>query len=125
DVDPAALADEVARIGPAEVLVPEGAEGEAIAATLAKETGLEATAVPAWTFAAEAAGKTLKDHFAVATLSGFSLDRDPPSLGAAGAALEYLRSTQMTALSHVTRVERYDPGTTVLLDRSTRRRLDL
>ena len=31
----------------------------------------------------------------------------------------------MTALSHVTRVERHDPGTLVLLDRSTRRRLDL
>ena len=40
-------------------------------------------------------------------------------------ALEYLRATQMTALAHVTRVERHDPGTTVLLDRATRRRLDL
>ena len=67
----------------------------------------------------------MKEHFAVASLAGFSLDRDTPSLCAAGAALEYLRSTQMTALCHVVRIERHDPGTTVLLDRSTRRQLDL
>jgi DNA mismatch repair protein MutS len=125
DVDADGLLDEVARIGPAEVLVPEGAEGEALAARLEKGAGVAATPAPAWTFASEAAARTLKDHFAVASLAGFSLDREPPSLGAAGAALEYLRTTQMTALSHVTRVERHDPGTTVLLDRATRRRLDL
>ncbi len=125
DVDPATVFDEVARIAPAEVLVPEGPDGEEWASRLSAQAGVAATPAPAWTFAPEAAGKALKDHFQVASLAGFSLDRDPPSLGAAGAALEYLRATQMTALSHVTKVERHDPGTTVAVDRATRRRLDL
>ena len=125
DVDPAALLDEVARIAPAETLVPEGPDGDAVRERLAKEAGIEATTTPAWTFTPDAAAKTVKEHFAVASLAGFSLDRDGPSLCAAGAALEYLETTQMTALSHVVRIERHDPGTTVLLDRSTRRRLDL
>ncbi len=125
DVDPGAVLDEVARVGPAEVLVPEGEDGEELARRIQAQLGVGATRVPAWTFATESAGKALKEHFKVASLVGFALDREPPSLGAAGAALDYLRTTQMTALSHVTRVERHDPGTTVLLDRSTRRRLDL
>src|SRR5262245_13356317 len=125
DVEPPSLADEVARIAPAEVIVPEGTDGDALAKRLSAEAGIAPSTAPAWTFATEAASKALKEHFAVASLAGFSLDRDPPSLGAAGAALEYLRATQMTALSHVTRIERHDPGTTVALDRTTRRRLDL
>ncbi len=126
DVEPSAIVDEVARVGPAEILVPEGEEGDlARGAARQGQRARTSTRVPSWTFAAEAAGKTLRDHFGVASLVGFTLDRDPPSLGAAGAALEYLRTTQMTALSHVVRIERHDPGTVVLLDRSTRRRLDL
>ena len=37
DVDPAAVLDEVARIGPAEILLPEGEDGDALAARLAKD----------------------------------------------------------------------------------------
>ena len=125
DVDPTVVLDEVARVGPAEVLVPEGEEGDALATRLEREAGRVPTRVPAWSFAAEAAGKTLKEHFRVGSLAAYGLDRDPPSLGAAGAALEYLRTTQMTALAHVVRIERHDPGTVVLLDRTSRRRLDL
>ncbi len=125
EADSEALADEVARIAPAETILPEGEEGARLAERLAKETGTKATFAPAWTFSPESGSKALKEHFRVATLAGFALDREPNCLGAAGAAIEYLRSTQMTALSHVSRIERHDPGSTVLLDRSTRRRLDL
>ena len=125
DVEPSAVLDEVARVGPAEILLPEGEDGDALATKIAKEASRTATRVPSWTFAAESASKALREHFKVASLAAYGLDRDPPSLGAAGAALDYLRTTQMTALSHVVRIERHDPGTVVLLDRSTRRRLDL
>ena len=125
DVEPSSVLDEVARIGPAEVLLPEGEDGDVLAKRLEHEAGRKATRVAAFTFVADSAAKALKDHFQVASLTGFSLDRDPPSLGAAGAALDYLRTTQMTALAHVVRIERHDPGTVMWLDRSTRRRLDL
>jgi DNA mismatch repair protein MutS len=124
DVDPASLLDEVGRVAPAEVLLPEGPDGEEEATRLAR-AGVRVTRVPPFTFQADAAARTLRDHFRVHSLAGFSLDRDPPSLSAAGAALAYLRATQMTALAHVTRIERHDPGGTLLIDRTTRRRLEL
>jgi DNA mismatch repair protein MutS len=124
DVEPGALVDEVLRVAPAEALLPEGPDGDDAAAAL-ERAGLRATRAPAFTFAAEAASRALREHFRVQTLAGFSLDRDAPSLCAAGAALAYLATTQMKALAHVTRVERHDPGVTLLVDRTTRRRLEL
>jgi len=125
DVAAEAILDETSRVAPAEVLLPEGDEGDALAKQVEASTGLVATRVAGWTFAADAAARTLKDHFRVGSLTAFTLDREPPSLGAAGAALEYLRQTQMTALAHVVRIERHDPGQVLLLDRTSRRRLDL
>ncbi len=125
DVAPEAVLDETARVAPAEVLLPEGDDGDALARQVEAATGLVATRVAGFTFAADAAARTLKDHFRVGSLTAFTLDREPPSLGAAGAALEYLRQTQMTALAHVVRIERHDPGQVLLLDRTSRRRLDL
>ncbi len=125
DVAVEAILDETSRVAPAEVLLPEGDEGDALAKQIEASTGLVATRVAGWTFAPDAAARTLKDHFRVGSLTAFTLDREPPSLGAAGAALEYLRQTQMTALAHVVRIERHDPGQVLLLDRTSRRRLDL
>lgn len=125
DVAAEAVLDEVARIAPAEVLLPEGEGDDPLARALEAMVGAPPTRVAAWTFAGEAAARTLKEHFRVGSLAAYGLDRDPPSLGAAGAAVEYLRQTQMTALAHVTTVLRHDPGGVLLLDRTSRRRLDL
>jgi DNA mismatch repair protein MutS len=119
------LPDEVARLQPAEILLPEGDAGEQVAATLSEARRVTVTYVPSWTVEAEAASRALKEHFHVASLRGFGLDRHPLCVAAAGAALEYLRSTQMTSLGHVTRIERQDPAGVLVLERTTRRRLEL
>jgi DNA mismatch repair protein MutS len=125
DVEPEAVLDEVARIAPAEVLLPEGDEGTEWAARVKNAVKTAVTFVPPWTVEEESAARALMDHFRVASLKAFGLDRLPPSVAAAGAALEYLRQTQRTSLGHVTKIERHDPTGVMVLERGTRRRLEL
>lgn len=116
--------DELARIGPAELLIAEGDHGDAIQALLAGTT-CAVTSVPAWSFEPESATRSLKEHFGLASLRGFGLDKMAQARAAAAAALEYLRETQLTSLGHVTRIECADPAGVLSVDRTTRRRLDL
>jgi DNA mismatch repair protein MutS len=84
------LLDEVARLAPAELLLPEGTELTptivAAAATRAERAG--------WMFSSRDGGDLLRKHFGVASLSGYGLADDGPAAGAAGALLRYLLDTQ-------------------------------
>jgi DNA mismatch repair protein MutS len=86
----AELLDEVARLAPAELLLPEGTEVSATLASLAASR-LERAA---WTFAPRDGGDLLRKHFGVASLQGFGLADDGPSAAAAGALLRYVLDTQ-------------------------------
>ncbi len=132
----AKLADELARIGPAECLISEdelGREGEAPAeppALLGKPavapTGTMLTRRPAWAFSLDSALSTLTKHFQTATLAGFGFDEDDsPSLRAAGAVLEYLRETQKSSLDHIDRLTPYRAGELLEIDQATRRSLEI
>ena len=120
--DTHALPDELARIGPAECLVPEGAELPASATQ--QETQL--TERPAWAFGADSADAALKKQFGVGSLEGFGFDDDDrAALRAAGAVLEYLEETQKTSLAHIDRLLRYTPGEVLEIDAATRRSLEI
>jgi DNA mismatch repair protein MutS len=125
DVEAEAVLDEVARVAPSEILLPDSEEGRAWEPRLQALRKTAVTFVPPWTVEEEGAARALMEHFRVATLKAFGLDRMPPSVAAAGAALEYLRQTQRTSLGHVTRIERHDPAGVMALERGTRRRLEL
>ncbi|HZN35513.1 MAG TPA: DNA mismatch repair protein MutS, partial [Pirellulaceae bacterium] len=117
----ARLADELARIGPAECLLAEEAE---LPAAVAGRTML--TRRPAWAFNLQTATATLQQQFQTATLGGFGFDeRDGPALAAAGAVLDYLRETQKTSLAHFDRLLPYRAGQALEIDEATRRSLEL
>ncbi|MGC1274298.1 MAG: DNA mismatch repair protein MutS, partial [Planctomycetaceae bacterium] len=80
---------------------------------------------PAYRFAHDSAKRTLLEHFGTGTLEGFDLDGDSPAIAAAGALLDYVRETQKTALGHITRIEPFRRGTTLIIDEATRRSLEL
>ena len=81
---------------------------------------------PAWVFGAKTAYEHLLRHFGVATLEGFGFDDgDVPAVRAAGAVLEYLAETQKTSLAHIDRLQKYRPGSTLEIDESTRRSLEI
>jgi DNA mismatch repair protein MutS len=97
------LATELERIGPAEVLVADGAPAlpTAEAAT---------TRLPAWHFDETAARKLLAEHFGTRDLAGFGVEDLGLAIAAAGALLGYARRTQNQSLVHVQalRAERVD-----------------
>ncbi len=126
-----ALADELSRIEPAEVLFPEappgeegGEEGRALETLLGN---LEAARTPwrAWAFTPESGFQTLTSFFKVAGLGGFGLEENPLAVGAAGALVDYLQETQKTALPHITRVEPFLEAGIMRMDRATRASLEL
>jgi DNA mismatch repair protein MutS len=121
-VAPAArLSDELARIGPAELLLSD--EEEQHSPPLA---GTMITRRPGWAFATPAAIETLSKHFGVASLDGFGFgDEDALALRAAGAILDYLRETQKTSLDHIDKLTPYRSGSLLAIDEATRRSLEI
>ncbi len=118
DVAHSELAPLLQRLAPSEML---HAEGYAIGAPDAVPT----RALPPWQFDAEAADRRLCEQFGTRDLAAFGADEAPLGIIAAGALLQYARSTQQAALAHVraVRVERADDH--LLLDVATRRNLEL
>ena len=116
------LLDELARITPAEVLVPEDFQLTRIIENI---TGQRATKVPAWSFSPSSAFQRLTTHFGTFHLEGFGLSENAQEIPAAGALLAYLSETQKHALSQITSIKTYSQQTHMILDSSSRRNLEL
>ncbi len=126
EIEPALLQDELARIHPAECLVPEEsvADGE-LPVARADLGGPVLTGRPAWCFSKEESRRLLHEHFGTKTLEGFDIEDASPSVTAAGALLQYIRDTQKSALLHITRLESYRRSRHMIIDEATRRSLEL
>ncbi len=119
-----ALRDELLRIEPREVLVPDH-EAERLRAVLSF-TPAAITPTPESVFHHAAARALLLEHFCVAALAGFGCDDKPLAVSAAGALLQYVKETQPGAsLSHIARIQAYTRGSAMILDRATQRNLEL
>ena len=116
---------ELARIDPAEYLVPEDVTDETLA-RLAGETTLPAvTRRPGWAFDRERGAELLRAQLRTATLEGFGVPEGALATGPAGALLEYLRETQKTSLAHLHRVTWLSRSERMQIDAMTRRNLEL
>ena len=119
------VVDEIARIRPAECLVPDDSHELTLVQLLMQMSGMLVSDRPPWSFAVDQCKRTLLDQFQTRTLSGFDIDDDTPGVTAAGALLEYVRETQKSGLGHITKLEPYRRGTSLLIDEATRRSLEL
>ncbi len=116
------LAEELARLAPREILVPEHS-----APRLAEVAapGVRTTPLEDWRFDPHTARRALLAHFNVATLDGFGCEQLPAAVGAAGALLYYLQETQRSPLAHLRRIVTYAADGTLVVDAATRRNLEL
>jgi DNA mismatch repair protein MutS len=117
ELSAAALAGELVRLRPAELLTPEGIAAPDIDATL--------TPLPVDWFLTEVAEAALREHFAVASSEAFGLAGQGSAVAAAGALLQYLRENQRSSLSHITRLQTHRADGFLTLDAATRRNLEL
>ena len=115
--DDAALADELARVQPAELLVAE--ENAARYA----EHG-RAQSRDGYTFLPEQAFFTLREHFKVQSLDGFGCAEMPAAIAAAGAILQYLKELRRS-LAHITRLTVYRVTQFMIVDAATQANLEL
>jgi DNA mismatch repair protein MutS len=120
------LADQLARIQPAELLLSD--DSDAPPAEVIENTSL--TRRPAWTFGHKAAVEALARHFGTRGLDGFGFETDgaatdAPALRAAGAILDYLAETQKASLAHIDRLLPYAASSRLAIDPATRRSLEL
>ena len=115
-----ALEAELARLEPAEVLVPD--EGGWPAAVDARH-GMRRRAP--WLFDADSARRQLLQFFGVHDLSGFGLDDKPRAVAAAGALLGYVEETQKQRLPHLTSIAVEASDGAIAMNAATRRHLEL
>ncbi|MPZ50024.1 MAG: DNA mismatch repair protein MutS [Dehalococcoidia bacterium] len=112
------LTVELARLAPAEVLLPEGAD-------LPSPSEAPLTPLDARLFHPDEADRRLRDHFAVASLEGYGLRGQPQAIAAAGAVLAYLADNQRAALANVKDLQVYNPSRFMVLDANARRHLEI
>ncbi len=121
-----ALAGELASRNPTEVLLPEGAAGDALSARLdAVLKPLVVNRLPDWVFAEDRAVQLLHEFFPNPSLAAFGCQGMVAATAAAGAVLHYLQETQKGTLSHLQPLKTYLAQDYMLLDDFTRRNLEL
>ena len=125
ELDAKTLWDELARLQPAEVLLPEQlATDETFVAQL--KSVCETTAITSFDLDPFVEPERLLcQHFQVTTLDGFGVTGMPLAIRAAAMVIAYLKRTQLSALEHLKSLSTYSIGEFMLLDSATKRNLEL
>ncbi len=112
------LADELARILPAETIAPE--QQRDFFESLAKINFLDG-----YIFDPVQAEEFLRDHFKVHSLAGYGCNDMPAAVSAAGALVHYLTRQLRRNASHLRRLQPYRSSEFLILDASTQSHLEL
>ncbi|WDS36408.1 DNA mismatch repair protein MutS [Pseudoxanthomonas sp.] len=115
-----ALEAELARLEPAELLVPDE---EGWPAFLATRTGARRRAP--WLFDADSGRRQLLQFFKLHDLTGFGIEDKPQAIAAAGALLGYVEETQKSQLPHLSAIALEPSGEAISMNAATRRHLEL
>ena len=115
--DERALLDELARIDPAETLVPD--EDMRLPALPHAQT------CDGYTFLPDHARDLLVTHFGVHSLDGFGCGEMTAGIGAAGAVLHYLKNSMHRNVSHLRVLLPCQPDQHVLIDATSQAHLEL
>ena len=112
------LVDELARILPAETIIPESQRD------FFNDLG-NANFLDGYAFETVSAAELLREHFKVHSLDGFGCADLPAAVGAAGALLHYLTRQMRRNASHLRAMQPYRSSEFVILDAATQNHLEL
>ena len=120
------LRDDMGGMRPREILYPAGAELPPWLSDPAQpESAVPRTPVDDARFDPRNSRRDLLAHFGTTTLEAFGCEALPAAASAAAAVLRYVRDTQKRDLVHVTSLRTREPGDVLVIDRLTRRNLEL
>jgi len=115
-----ALEAELARLEPAELLVPDEDNWPDF---LRQRSGVRRRAP--WLFDADSGRRQLLQFFKLHDLTGFGIEERPRAVAAAGALLGYVEETQKQRLPHLTAIAMENAGEAIAMNAATRRHLEL
>ncbi len=113
------VADELERLQPAELLLPQELEADLLLGSSS------ITRLDDYWFDLETARQTLSDHFQAASLEGYGCAQLPLAIKAAGAIIHYIAETQKLVLGQIDRLATYSTQAFMTIDAQTRRNLEL
>jgi DNA mismatch repair protein MutS len=121
------ILDEIARLNPAEILVPELPTGQPhdLAKSIENLGAFSVTARPGWQFSPHHAKEQLRKQWQIATAEGLGFSDDDPALPAAAALLSYLQETQKTSLAHIRLMRRHVVEDHLAIDPASWRSLEI
>ncbi len=122
------LADEVARVRPKEIVLPETVDEARSQYLTAVLPGIAITTREPGLFEHRRCKERLTHHFGVSTLAGFGVSDGPEGeivVSAAGAVLSYASEANREAAVHVDRLEVYEPGKHLIVDTASRANLEV
>jgi len=114
------FASELERLKPAELVLPDDS-----GLNIFEQLTCPRKKLPPWQFDHDSAQLALTRHFGTHDLAGFGADTLPVAVGAAGALLEYVKSTQSVNPAHIAQLAVEDAGELIRMDAATRRNLEL
>lgn len=115
-----ALAGELARLKPAELLISEDWEHPVL-----REYQYQTRRRHAWEFDEKASVRLLVEQMQTRDLSGFGCDDLRVALCAAGCLLQYARETQRAAMPHIRSIQVERREDSLILDAASRQNLEL
>jgi len=119
------LLEEVKRVEPKEVILPEGLD-EVVSQELSK--AFDKNRITPWGHPIppyEEALDSLKGHFQVGSLDGFGCSSLTEGIRASSILLQYVEETQKRGLDHIKRLSPYHPHQFMVIDSTTKRNLEL
>jgi DNA mismatch repair protein MutS len=113
------VADELARLKPPELIVPEDADLSSL------QLSIPVTRLDNYFFETENARQLLQEHFGTSTLDGFGCGSLPLAISAAGALIHYVQETQKAIVGQLNRMVTYSTESFMAIDIQTQNNLEL
>lgn len=120
------LLDEINKYMPAEIICNDSFYISGADLTdISERLGIAISALEPRYFDKDNCRRSLCRHFQVNSLEGMGIEENSIGVIAAGCVMQYLEETQKCSLAHISRLQLYHTGKYMLLDRNTRRNLEL
>jgi DNA mismatch repair protein MutS len=124
--DLASMMDEIQRVSPSEILLPQSLKNDPFFLPLTKAFAEVAISfIDDRAFEYQGGYARLTDQFKTITLAGFGCEEFSAGICAAGAVVYYIRETQKQKLEQLTRIETYRLDNYLIIDESSWQNLEL
>lgn len=120
--DIAKLLDEIKRINPKELILPEGIADDS---DVCASVGANRISRVHYRIDYDRAVSKLAEHFQVASMDGFGCSSMKEGLLASSMLLHYVKDTQKAGLEHIKRLSPYNPDQFMTIDAITKKNLEL